>query len=280
ANDGGHLLLDATQKDDLIRAEPAARRYIRPYYGPDEFINGQERFCLWLVGVAPNELRSMPRVMERVESVREERLQSKRPTTKELARVPALFGEIRQPSTRYLGIPKTSSESRAYIPMAFLEATDIAGSDIFTVPGAGLWHFGVLTSGMHMAWVRYVCGRLKSDFRYSAGIAYNNFPWPEETTPARQRAVENAAAAVLSARARFPAASLADLYDPIAMPRELAAAHALVDRTVERCYRKELFKNDRVRVELLFQLYEMLTAPLMPALSTSSAKPKKRKART
>lgn len=273
ANDGGHLLLDANQKDTLVRAEPGAGKYVRRYYGPDEFINAKERYCLWLVGAAPNELRAMPLVKERIEGVQEERLKSKRATTRELAKVPSLFGEIRQPSTRYLAVPKTSSEGRAYIPMAFLEPVDIAGSDLFTIPGAALWHLGVLTSAMHMAWVRYVCGRLKSDYRYSAGIAYNNFPWPETVAASARGTVEAAAQAVLAARDKYPNASLADLYNPITMPKELAAAHSALDRAVDRCYRKEPFANDRARVELLFQLHNALTAPLLPA-------PKKRAART
>lgn len=271
ANDGGNLLLDPTQRDSLVRSEPRASNYLRRYFGPDEFINAKERFCLWLVGVAPNELRNMPLVLQRIEAVRDERLKSKRPTTRELATVPALFGEIRQPSTRYLAIPKTSSESRVYIPMAFLEATEIAGSDLFTISGADLWHFGVLTSRMHMAWVRYVCGRLKSDYRYSAGIAYNNFPWPEGVHDLRKR-VEKAASAVLTARDQFPSASLADLYDPVTMPKELAKAHTALDRAVDRCYRKEPFTSDRARIEFLFHLHDRLTAPLIPAQARRSRK--------
>jgi hypothetical protein len=214
----------------------------------------------------------MPLVMERVEAVRAERLKSKRATTRDLASVPALFGEIRQPTTRYLAVPKTSSESRAYIPMAFLEPSEIAGSDLFTIPEAELWHFGVLTSRMHMAWVRYVCGRLKSDYRYSAGIAYNNYPWPDNASPVLKKVVEQGAAAVLAARASFPNASLADLYDPVSMPKELSAAHELVDRGVDRCYRKEAFANDRARVEFLFQLHDQLTTPLIPAQARTARK--------
>ena len=137
-----------------------------------------KRFCLWLVDAAPNELRALPEVMRRIEMVREERAKSKRPTTMELAKTPSLFGEIRQPNKQFLGIPKTSSERRAYIPMAFLKPIVIAGTDIFTISDATPFHFGVVTSQIHMAWVRYVCGQLKSDYRYSAGIVYNNYPWP------------------------------------------------------------------------------------------------------
>ena len=271
-NDGGHLLLEEEEKDKLLRDEPDAKRFIRPFYGPDEFIKGKKRFCLWLVDAAPNELRGLPEVMRRIELVREERAKSKRATTIELAKTPSLFGEIRQPTKRYLAIPKTSSERRMYIPMAFLQPTVIAGTDIFTIPDATAFHFGIITSHMHMAWVRYVCGRLKSDYRYSAGIVYNNFPWPEAVTSEQKAAVERDAQAVLDARAQFPESTLADLYDPVAMPPLLAKAHADLDRVVDRCYRKEPFPSDRARVEYLFRLYEQLTAPLIVG-----AKPKRRK---
>lgn len=263
-NDGGHLLLNAEQRAALVHDEPDAAQFIRRYFGPDEFLNGQQRYCLWLLGAPPNELRRMPEVRRRIDLVRQVREASKRAATRELARTPAVFGEIRQPDQRYLAIPKTSSETRAYIPMAFLEATDIAGSDIFTVSGANLWHFGVLTSQMHMAWVRYVCGRLKSDYRYSAGIAYNNFPWPTPT-PDQMEAATSAARDILAAREEFPNASLADLYDPTSMPRALARAHRALDHVIDRCYQRQALPNDRARVEVLFRLYDQATAPLLPA---------------
>ncbi|MHB1095622.1 MAG: class I SAM-dependent DNA methyltransferase [Gemmatimonadaceae bacterium] len=263
-NDGGFLLLSREERDTLLRDEPAVDKFVRRYFGPEEFINGTARYCLWLVDAAPNDLRSMRSVMARIEAVRDVRSRSRRAATHALARTPALFGEIRQPSAGYLAIPKTSSEARAYIPIAFLEASDIAGSDIFTVAGATLWHFGVLTSQMHMAWVRYVCGRLKSDYRYSAGIAYNNFPWPT-TTAGQRQAVEKAAQLVLDARAGYPGATLADLYDPTTMPRNLAEAHWSLDRAVDRSYRGDGFGNERARVEFLFRLYEQVSAPLLPS---------------
>ena len=198
-----------------------------------------------------------------------ERAKSKRATTKDLAKTPFLFGEIRQPNRRYLAIPKTSSEGRAYIPVAFLGPEVIAASDSFTVSGAELFHFGVLTSHMHMAWARYVCGRLKSDYRYSAGIVYNNYPWPQDVPDTQRMAVEAAAQAVLDARAQHPTSTLADLYDPLAMPAPLLRAHQQLDRAVDRCYRPEPFPSDRHRVEYLFALYEKLTAPLVaPAKPT------------
>jgi hypothetical protein len=274
-NDGGHLLLSEEEKAELLRVEPGAKRFIRPILAPEEFINGKERFCLWLVNAAPDELRAMPLVMERVNAVRETRAKSKRATTKELAKTPTLFGEIRQPTRRYLAIPKTSSERRAYIPMGFLDPTVIASTDLFTLPEAKFFHFGILSSAMHMAWVRQVCGRLKSDYRYSASLVYNNYPWPDEPTVKLCEVVELKAAAALDARKNFPAATLADLYDPVAMPPSLVKAHAELDRAVDLCYRREPFETERQRVEYLFALYEKLTAPLV-ALAAGKSGRKKR----
>jgi hypothetical protein len=266
-NDGGHLLLSESERQELIAAEPAAIDFIRPFIGPDEFLYNVSRYCLWLLNASPAVLRACPIVLRRIDGVRKHREQSKRPTTKELAATPSVFGEIRQPNHRYLAIPKTSSESRAYIPMAFIEPDIIAGTDVFTAPDATLYHFGVLNSVMHMAWVRAIAGRLKSDYRYSAKLVYNNFPWPTVTDVQRER-VEDAARAVLTAREpHLPPrglSTLADLYDPLAMPRDLVRAHVELDRVVERCYRTEAFQSDRERVEFLFRLYEQLTAPLLP----------------
>jgi hypothetical protein len=178
-NDGGNLLLSVEESDALKKSNPVTKKWIRPFIGSEELINGCPRACLWLVGVPPNEIRSCPSVLKRVEAVREQREASKRAETKALARTPTLFGEIRQPKTTYLAIPKTSSEKRAYLPIAFLEPEVIASTEILTIPDATIYDFGILTSSMHMAWVRQVCGRLKSDYRYSAGLVYNNFPWPQ-----------------------------------------------------------------------------------------------------
>lgn len=272
-NDGGHLMLDDEQRTTLLREEPKAAPYIRPILGSVEFINGIPRWCLWLRNVSPEVIRSMPTVMHRIEQVRKHRLESDRETTRELAATPALFGEDRQPSIRYLAIPKTSSERRHYIPIAFLEPEIVANTELQTVSGATKYEFGVLTSGMHMAWVRYVAGRLKSDYRYSAGLVYNNFPWPNPTPDQRTR-VEEKARAVLAAREpHLPPrgmATLADLYDPLAMPPELLRAHTELDRAVEKCYRPEPFHSDRERVEFLFALYEKLTAPLLPVTKKRS----------
>jgi hypothetical protein len=267
-NDGGHLLLTDAERSDFLKHEPGARKFIRPFLGPQEFINGERRWCLWLKDASPAELRSLPQVMSRVDNVRKHRKESRRKTTRELAATPALFGEIRQPADGYLAIPKTSSEKRAYIPMAFLRPQVIASADLFSVGDATLYHFGVLSSAMHIAWVRQVCGRLESRYRYSAKLVYNNYPWPESPSAKQRAAVEAAAQNVLDTRAKHQqrGESLADLYDPLAMPQELVKAHAHLDRAVDRCYRSQAFASERLRVEFLFALYQRYTAPLIPAI--------------
>jgi hypothetical protein len=265
--DGGNLLLNDSARAALIADCPEATFFIRPFIGSDEFINGISRWCIWLVGVSPGEWRNLAPIRERVEQVRKFRSESKKAATVEQAATPSVFGELRQPAKRYLVVPEVSSELRHYIPMDFVPADVIASNLIYTVPGATVFTFGVLNSVVHMAWVRAVCGRLESRYRYSAGLAYNNFPWPNPTPEQRER-VEEKAQAVLDARApHLPPrgmSTLADLYDPNTMPPELHRAHAELDRAVEKCYRPEAFRSDRERVEHLFRLYEQLTAPLLP----------------
>ena len=276
-NDGGQLLLTSPEKADLLAEEPKAAKFIRPLLGAEEFINSIPRWCLWLADASPAELRAMPRVMDRIEGVRQHRLKSTRETTRELAATPTLFGENRQPKGRYLAIPSISSERRPYIPMAFLEASVIGSNKLLFVPEATNYHFGILTSAMHMGWVKVVTGRLKSDFQYSNKLVYNNYPWPEPDKKQRA-AIEAAAQAVLNARApRLAAgASLADLYDPLAMPAELLKAHRALDHAVDRAYRPAPFMNDRERVEYLFALYEQLVSPLAPPARLRSPKAKKK----
>lgn len=263
-NDGGHLLLTGEEKSALVRQEPSAGQFVRRFLGSEEFIHGIERWCLWLTEASPQQIRRMPEVMKRVEAVKDQRLQSTRETTRELSKVPTLFGEIRQPSKRYLAIPEVSSERRNYIPIGFLEPDIIASNKIYTISEADNFTFGILSSAMHMAWMRQVSGRLESRYQYSGKVVYNNFPWPESPTPKQRAAVEAAAQAVLDTRKKFPDSTLADLYDPLAMPPMLVKAHADLDRAVDLCYRPQPFDNDRQRVEHLFALYEKLTAPLLP----------------
>lgn len=263
-NDGGHLLLSDAEKDELLAKEPAAKKWLRPFLGAEEFINGARRWCLWLQGISPAELRALPEVAKRVEGVKAHRLASPREATRALAAYPTLFGEIRQPEHEYILIPRHSSERREYIPFGFLPAEVVCGDSNLCIPDASLAIFGVISSRMHMAWVRYVCGRIKSDYRYTNQIVYNNFPWPRDPSEKQVAAVEQAAQAVLDARGQFPDATLADLYDPLAMPPELRRAHAALDRAVDAAYGKKGFAADAERVAFLFDLYRQSTS-LLPA---------------
>lgn len=232
--DGGGLVIKADELDEFVSREPAAKRFIRSYIGPEEFIKGKKRYCLWLKDAEPSELRAMPLVMERMRIVKEYRLSSPKQQTKKRAETPMLFAEDRQPDTNYILVPRTSSENRRYIPMGFFSPDTIAG-DTIILPNATLYHFGVLTSNVHMAWMRTVCGRLKSDYRYANTIIYNNFPWPRLTEEQKVK-IGQTAQAILDARALYPDSSLADLYDELTMPPELRTAHQKNDRAVMEAY--------------------------------------------
>ena len=257
--DGGHLILSSDERKEIISREPEARKFIRPYTGAEEFLNGGRRYCLWLTDISPSELRGMPIVLERLKAVKQYRLASRAASTRKAANSPGAFVLLAQPKKRYLLVPRVSSERRAYIPMDFMTATVIANDQVLTIEGAQAYHFGVLTSGMHMAWGRSTCGRLKSDYRYSKDIVYNNFPWPEPT-PKQRTTIESAAQAVLDERARHPDATLADLYDPLSMPPDLVKAHHALDRAVDAAYGKTNFASAAERVAFLFTLYEKLTS--------------------
>jgi hypothetical protein len=259
--DGGHLILTQEERDELLLREPAAASYVRPYISGGDFINGVQRYCLWLKEVAPATLRDLPLVLAHVEQVREFRLASKAATTRDFARYPTLFRQIAQPDSDYLAVPEVSSERRPFIPIAFVSQEVICSNTVQFVPNATHYHFGILCSTMHMAWMRTTCGRLKSDYRYSNTIVYNNFPWPEATEK-QQAAIEVAAQAVLDARGSFPTATLADLYDPLTMPPELVKAHQALDKAVDAAYGKTGFKSEAERVAFLFERYQQLTAPL------------------
>lgn len=229
--DGGHLILSPEERDELIKREPAAEKWIRPFMGSLEFIRGKKRFCLWLEDCPPNELRKMPLVYKRVQAVRDFRLNSKRTGTRKVADIPWLFAERRQPKTEYLIVPCVSGDRREYVPIGWIDADTVASDLVLTISDAMYWHFGVLTSLPHMAWMRMVCGRLGVSYRYSAQIVYNNFPWPPFS-----REVERTASAILMARKNYPDATFADLYDPLIMPRDLRRAHAENDRAVMEAY--------------------------------------------
>lgn len=266
-NDGGHLLFDDTEKNDFLTKEPNSKKYFRRFVGSYEFINGVDKWCLWLKDALPDELRRLPKVVERIELVKKTRLASNRPSTRKLAETPSLFGEIRQPNSDYLIFPEVSSERRNYIPVGIMNSQVITSNKNYTIASPSLYVFGVLSSITHMSWIRFVGGRLKSDFQYSTGMVYNNFPWPENPSEKQKEAVEKAAQAVLDARAQFqnPApgekgASLADLYDPNTMPPVLVKAHQALDKAVDLCYRPQPFQNETKRIEFLFELYDKYTA--------------------
>ncbi len=266
--DGGYFIMDNEEKEILISKEPKAKKFIRSFLGSQEFINGEKRWCLWLNNIHPDEIRSMPEVMQRVKSIRDFRLSSKREATRELAKTPTEFAFVSHPKKNYLLIPSVSSERRHYIPMAFMPVSVVASNLCLIVKNAKHFHFGILTSAMHMAWVRQVCGRLKSDYRYSNKLVYNNYPWPESPTEKQKEAVEKAAQIVLDVREEYlkTGSTLADLYDPLSMPAKLVKAHDALDRAVDRCYRSQPFTSERQRVEFLFALYEKLTTPLIAAI--------------
>ena len=261
-NDGGWLLLDNEQKIQILNEDPSADFLIRPMLSAHEFLNGENRWCLWLQEVSPNELRKHPQILDRISKVREHRIKSNREATKKLAATPTLFGEIRQPDSPYILIPRHSSENRSIIPFGLFNSNYIASDSCLFVPDATLYHFGILQSRMHMSWVSYTCGRLESSYRYSAEGVYNNYPWPEAPTEKQKLAVEEAAQVVLDARAQFPDSSLADLYDPNTMPPVLVKAHQQLDKAVDLCYRPQPFVSESKRIEYLFELYEKYTGGL------------------
>ncbi len=260
--DGGSYLFTPDEKKAFLQKEPAAAPYFRRWIGSDEFLNDYERFCLWLGECSLKELKSMPEVMKRLEDVQRFRRASKRPVTNNLATTPTRFHFENMPKSRYLVIPEVSSERRHYIPMGFVGPKTLASNLLKIAPRATVYHLGVLSSSMHMTWVKAVCGRLESRYRYSAGIVYNNFPWPLNATAAQKKKIEDAAQKVLDVRAAHPGVSLALLYDPVAMPPALTKAHRALDAAVDAAYSKKKFLGDSDRVAFLFELYQSLVSPL------------------
>jgi hypothetical protein len=232
--DDGNLIIEADEIDEFLQKEPLARPYIKKLVGAREFINNIDRYCLWLVGVQPSELRKMPCVMERIEKVKKFRESSNDKGTQRLALTPMLFRETNNPKTAIL-VPSHSSENRKYIPLGFIDDTVITTNATLIIPNASLYNFGVLISNVHMAWTRAICGRIKSDYRYSKDIVYNNFPWCNPTDEQKKK-IEETAQAILDARALYPDCSLADLYDELTMPPELRKAHQANDRAVMQAY--------------------------------------------
>ena len=258
--DGGNYLFTKEQMEDFIKVEPKAIQYFKAWYGSEEFIHQKPRYCLWLGSCSPAELRQMPHCMKRIEAVKEMRLASNRVGTRKLADCPTRFSTENMPDTNYIIIPKVSSERRRYIPMGFMSPEVLASDLVFIVPDATFYHFGILESNVHMAWMRAVCGRLKSDYRYSKDVVYNNFPWPDPTEEQKAK-IEQTAQAILDARALYPDSSLADLYDELTMPVELRRAHQDNDRAVMQAYGfpvKSTFTESQCVAEL-FKLYKEKT---------------------
>ena len=257
--DGGNFYLTEKEKDAILLQEPHLKPLIRQILGSDEFINNKKRYIFWLKGVSPSIIRNSKELSKRIEAIRTMRLSSPKAATRKAADSPTLFQEDRQPSKgNYIIVPSVSSERRRYVPMGFLSAETIASNLVLIIPDAGLYHFGVLESNVHMAWMRAVCGRLEMRYRYSKDIVYNNFPWPEPSPEQRQR-IEAAAQAILDARARYPEASLADLYDELTMPPELRKAHHACDRAVMQAYGLPVAMTEQQLVAHLFALYSNLT---------------------
>ncbi|MGS1118402.1 class I SAM-dependent DNA methyltransferase [Castellaniella sp. UC4442_H9] len=260
--DDGNFLFTGEERDAFIAIEPASAPFFHRWLGSVEFLNGYERWCLWLGDCTPAQLRAMPEVLKRVQAVREFRSRSRRAQTVRAAATPTRFGTELIPHQPYILLPKVSSERRRLIPLGFEQPSTFCSDLVFMLANGSLYHFGVLTSTMHNAWTRTVCGRLKSDYRYSAAVVYNNFPWPTSTDKQRD-AIQTAAQGVLDARAAHPGSSLADLYDPLAMPPDLVRAHQRLDRAVDAAYGYKGASSDSGRIAHLITLYQKLTAALI-----------------
>lgn len=257
ATDGQHLIVEP-EDYQVVEQDPIAIRFLRPYVQARELLHNVARWCLWLDDVTPTEITGSPILQERLSAVAFFRQNSATESVRQAANTPALFTQRRQPTSRYLATPIVSSESRRYVPMAYLEPDVIGGSGLLLLPDAPLWLFGILQSSMWMAWVRTVVGRLKSDLRIAPDIAYSAFPWPDLTEAHKER-LAAAAQGVITARDQFPEASLADLYDPLAMPAELTRAHNTLDRAVDRAYGRHRHGGDETRLPVLLRRYVELT---------------------
>jgi hypothetical protein len=261
-NDGGNFFISDNEIEEIKTKEPKSFEYIKPFIGAQEFLNGQKKYCFWFENVNPKDWNSMPLALQKVKAVEKLRAISSREATRKLSLYPSLFGEIRQPKTRYILIPRHSSENRKYIPFGYLPQENIVGDTCLSVENVTLFHFGILHSLMHFVWVKTTCGRIKSDFRYSNEIVYNNYPWPENPSEKQTKTIEEKAQNVLDVRVSFPTSSLADLYNPLTMPPALVKAHNELDKAVDAAYSKQAFTSEAKRMEFLFELYEKYTAGL------------------
>ena len=274
--DEGHYIFSGEERAEFLHREPGAKKFMHPFIGTDEFLYDLDRWILYLDGASPGDIRSMPAVKERIAAVRRFRQNSRSPGTQKLAETPTRFHVTVVPDRPFLVIPEVSSEKRDYVPIGWLNTPTIPSNLVRVLLDADLWHFGILTSAMHMAWLRQIGGRLESRYRYSIGIVYNPFPWPETSNPQKTK-IRSLAQVVLDARAQFSTSTLADLYDVDAMPPPLRKAHRALDEAVDKLYRSAAFVGDRDRVEHLFGLYEKLLAPLVVAAAPPRARRGKRR---
>ena len=254
--DGGNLIFTDEERSVFLKVNPNADKYIKRFIGARDFLHNEKRWCLWLIDTNPSEIKNIFGIMEKIEAVMNFRLKSKAKSTREFAKIPGLFAQRMQPNSNYILVPRVSSENRKYIPMGFFDKSFIVSDTCMAIPDATLYHFGILESEMHMIWVRHVCGRLESRYRYSKDIVYNNFPWPESPSDEKVKNIEKYAQEVLDVRLKYPTSSLADLYDPLTMPADLVKAHQNLDRAVDSAYGKKSFASSAERMEFLFGLYK------------------------
>ena len=259
--DDGNFLFTDDEKNDFLSIEPNAGEFIKPFLSAREFLHGHKRWVLWLVDADPAKLKALPSVMGRINAVDNFRKASKAQSTRNYLH-PTLFRQVTQPDSNFILIPRHTSENRNVIPFGFFDKNSIVGDSCFALPNATLFHFGVMSSAMHVAWVRSTCGRIKSDFRYSKDIVYNNYPWPLNPSNKQKQNIEEKAQTVLDAREQFPDVTLADLYDPLTMPPLLLKAHQALDKAVDAAYSKKKFKTEAERVAFLFDLYQQYTSLL------------------
>ena len=263
ATDNGHLILNEEEKLKLIKEEPSSEKWLRQFRGGQDLIKGDKRWCLWLKDIQPNQLKKMPSIISRVDAVRKFRELSTKSATVEKAKTPYLFGEIRlSKNSDSIVVPKVSSQRRDFAPISFVHCKVILNNTVQFIPDGTLYEFGIIQSHMHMAWMRAVAGRMKSDYQYSIKIVYNNFPWPLNPTDKHKKNIEEKAQAILDTRKTFPDATLADLYDPLIMPPALLKAHQALDKAVDAAYSKKTFKTEAERVAFLFDLYQQYTTLL------------------
>jgi hypothetical protein len=263
ALDDGNFTISKEELSLILKDEPESKTFIKSFVGGKELINNIPRFCIWIDETNLHQVKKSKIISDKISKVKKWRSKSSRYNTQKMADFPTVFAEIRQPKNDYIAIPTVSSERRKYIPVAYLDKSIIASNQLYIIPSGDFFIFGMIHCEMHMTWVKYVGGRLKSDYRYSNKLVYNNYPFPKNVSEANKKKVEAAAQKVLEVRENYPNSSLADLYDPLTMPPPLVKAHQALDKAVDRCYRPQPFTSERNRIEFLFELYEQYTAPLL-----------------